>query len=404
MYYSEDSHKRECGARETLRHFYFAYKKQKAYNTKNMAKDYYNVLGVEKKASKDDIKNAFRKLAHKYHPDKGNGNEAKFKEVTEAYSILNDDKKRREYDTYGQAFAGSTSSRQAGGAGMGDNPFGGFDFSQFQQGFGQGGVDFDFGDIFGDIFGGARRGGTSRATARGRDISIDLEISFKDAVFGTTRTVLIAKVSTCATCNGNGATPGTELIICTICNGGGRIHETRNSIFGQFTSARVCTECDGSGKIPKEKCPECKGRGVKRKEEEITVSIPSGIDNGEMIRMPQQGEAIKTGIAGDLYVKVHVKPHAIFHREGSNLVMTLPVKLTDALLGTIASIETLEGKTLEVKISPMKRVEESLRIAGKGIHVDGSRGDLIIHLETAFPQKLSSKAKEAVEKLKNEGL
>ena len=359
------------------------------------------MLGVDKKASKDDIKNAFRKLAHKYHPDKGGDDEAKFKEITEAYSVLNDDKKRQEYDTYGQSFAGSTGSRQAGG--MGDNPFGGFDFSQFQQGgFGQGGIDFDFGDIFGDIFG-ASRGSASRRP-RGRDISIDLEIPFRDAVFGTTRTVLISKVSTCATCSGSGAKPGSGLETCTTCNGSGRIHETRNSILGQFTSMRVCAICEGSGKIPKEKCPECKGRGTKRKEEEITVNIPSGIDNGEMIRMPSQGEAIKTGVAGDLYVKIHVKAHPVFHREGSNLVMTLPVKLTDALLGTVASIETLEGKSLEVKIPPMKRVEESLRIAGKGIPNGRDRGDLIIHLETAFPQKLSGKAKEAVEKLKNEGL
>ena len=269
-------------------------------------KDYYNVLGVDKKASQDDIKRAFRKLAHKYHPDKGSTDEQKFKEITEAYSILSDDKKRREYDTYGQAFAGGGPSR--GGGQAGGQGFGGFDFSGFQQGFGQG-AEFDFGDIFGDIFSG--RGGRAQ-TPRGRDISIDLEISFKEAVFGTTRTVLIAKVSTCQLCKGNGAKPGTELEKCTTCNGGGRVHETRNSILGQFTSVRACTMCDGSGKIPKEKCPECKGHGVLRKQEEIRINIPAGIDNGEMIRMTAQGEAIKTGVAGDLYVKIHVKPHATF--------------------------------------------------------------------------------------------
>jgi len=363
-----------------------------------MAKDYYNVLGVDKKATKDDIKKAFRKLAHKYHPDKGGTDESKFKEITEAYSILSDDRKRREYDTYGQAFAGSTGSRQAGGQG---NPFGGFDFSGFQQGFGQGGMEFDFGDIFGDMFGGGR--GQSR-TPRGRDISIDLEISFKDAVFGTTRNVLIAKVSICELCKGSGAKQGTEIETCKTCNGSGRIHETRNSILGQFTSARVCTACDGTGKIPKEKCSECKGQGTRRKEEEIHINIPAGIDNGEMIRLPQKGEAIKTGIAGDLYVKIHVKAHQTFRREGSNLIMNLPVKITDALLGTIASIETLEGKILEVKIPPMKRAEELLRVAGKGIPGEGGRGDLIIRLEVALPSKLSSKAKKSVEDLKTEGL
>src|SRR3989344_5756042 len=316
-------------------------------------KDYYSVLGVDKRATPDDIKKAFRKLAHKYHPDKGGTDEQKFKEITEAYSILSDDKKRREYDTYGQAFAGG-----APRSGSQGNPFGGFDFSGFQQGFGEQGAEFDFGDIFGDIFSG--RGGRQQ-TPRGRDISIDLEISFKDAVFGTSRNVLIAKVS-------------------------------------------KCNLCHGSGKIPKEKCHECKGHGTKRQQEEIKINIPAGIDNGEMIRMTQQGEAIKIGIAGDLYVKVHVKPHASFRRENANLIMNLPVKLTDSLLGTTVSIETLEGKTLEVKIPPMKRAEELLRVAGKGIPLDHARGDLIIRLEVALPHKLSSKARKSLDDLKSEGL
>ena len=363
-------------------------------------KDYYSVLGVPKNATQDDIKKAFRKLAHKYHPDKGGTDESKFKEITEAYSVLSDDKKRREYDAYGQAFPGGRPSGGGAGAGQG-NPFGGFDFSQFQQGFGNGGVDFDFGDIFGDMFGGR---GQRERTLRGRDISIDLEIPFRDAVFGTTRTVLLAKISTCSLCHGSGAKPGTELEACKTCNGSGRVHETRNSILGQFTSVRTCNDCEGTGKIPKEKCPECKGHGVHRKQEEIKVSIPAGIDNGEMIRMPGQGEAIKAGTAGDLYVKVHVKPHATFRRDGANLIMNLPVKLTDSLLGTTVSIESLEGKTLEVKIPPMKRAEELLRVAGKGIPMEGSRGDLIIRLEVALPHKLSGKARKSLEELKSEGL
>lgn len=360
-----------------------------------MTKDYYNVLGIDRKATKEDIKKAFRKLAHKYHPDKGGTDEAKFKEITEAYAILSDDNKRREYDAYGHSF-------QGGGAPQGAQGFGGFDFSQFQQGFGQGGVEFDFGDIFGDMFGGGR--GARTQNPRGRDISIDLEIPFKDAVFGTKRSVLLAKVSTCDLCKGNGAKPGTELETCTACAGKGRIHETRNSILGQFSSVRVCSVCDGTGKVPKEKCPQCKGHGVWRKEEEIQVAIPSGIDNGEMIRLPQQGEAIKSGIAGDLYVKIHVKPHPVFQRDGKNLTMDLQVKLTDALLGTMVPIETLEGKILEVEIPAMKRAQELLRVRGKGIPVEGSRGDLIIRLEAVLPQKFSSKAKKAVEDLKNEGL
>jgi molecular chaperone DnaJ len=358
-----------------------------------MAKDYYNVLGVDRKASQDDIKKAFRKLAHKYHPDKG-GDDAKFKEVTEAYTVLSDDKKRREYDTYGQAFAGGSPH----GAGQG---FGGFDFNQFQQGFGNGGVEFDFGDIFGDVFGGR----AGNRTPRGRDISIDLEVPFKDAIFGTTRKVLIAKVATCDLCRGSGAKPGTELETCATCAGKGQVRETRNSILGHFTSVRACGTCEGSGKVPKEKCPECKGHGTRRKQEEIHVSIPAGMDDGEMIRMPGQGEAVKSGTAGDLYIKVHVKSHPGFRREGSHLIMTLPVKLTDALTGTTVTLATLEGKMLEVKVPAMKKSEELLRVRGRGVPTGGNnRGDLIIRLEVAMPQKLSSKAKKAIDELKSEGL
>lgn len=382
-------------AQVNLASLLFCIRKQKAYNPHTMAttKDYYKVLGVEKNASKDDIKKAFRKLAHKYHPDKSGGDEAKFKEVSEAYAVLSDDKKRREYDAYGQAFPG--------GSAAGGNPFAGFDFSQFQQDFGGQPFEFDFGDLFGDMFGGRSRG--AQSTPRGRDISIDLEVPFKDAAFGTLRTVLISKISTCSICQGSGAKPGTELDTCKTCNGSGRIHETRNSILGQFSSVRICTTCEGSGKVPKEKCPECKGHGVKRREEEIKINIPSGIDDGEMIRLPRQGEAIKAGIAGDLYVKIHVKPHGVFRREGANIVMDLPVKLTDALVGTTVTIESLEGKTLEVKIPAMKRAEELLRVGGKGIPIESGRGDLIIHLEVALPQKLSSKARRAVDDLKSEG-
>jgi molecular chaperone DnaJ len=363
-----------------------------------MAKDYYGVLGVDKKASQDDIKKAFRMLAHKYHPDKGGKDESKFKEITEAYSVLGDEKKRREYDTYGQSFPGGAPR----GGGQQQGGFGGFDFSQFQQGFGNGGVEFDFGDIFGDIFGGGR--GAQSRKPRGRDISIDIEIPFKEAVYGTVRNVLLAKVSTCDTCTGTGAKKGTEIETCKTCNGSGKVHEIRNSILGQFNSVRACTACDGSGKVPKEKCSECNGHGTRRKESEIKISIPAGIDNGEMIRMPAQGEAVKGGVSGDLYVKVHVKPHATFHREGPHLIMNLPIKVTDAVLGTNVSIELLDGKMIEVKVPPMKKAEELLRVAGKGVQIHGGKGDLIIRLEVALPHKLSSKAKKIIEDLKSEGL
>ncbi len=360
-----------------------------------MAKNYYEVLGVEKKATQDDIKKAFRKLAQKHHPDKG-GDEAKFKEITEAYSTLSDEKKRREYDSYGQTFAGGGPAGGAGGFGGG-----------FQGGFGNGGVEFDLSDLFegfGDIFGGAAGGAGRSRVKRGRDISIDIEVSFKESILGGKRSVLITKVGKCDVCHGAGAKPGTEMETCKTCNGAGRVHETRDSIMGAFSSVRACPTCEGSGKVPKEKCTNCAGRGVLRKEEEIKIEVPAGIDGGEMIRMPGLGEAVKGGVPGDLYVKVHVKPHAVFKKDGMNLVMHLPVKMTDALLGTTVPVTTIDDKTLEVKIPPMTEAQETLRLRGKGVTIDGNHGDLLIRLTATLPKKLSSRAKKAIEDLKAEGL
>lgn len=355
-----------------------------------MTKNYYETLGIDRKATQDDIKKAFRKLAQKHHPDKG-GSEDKFKEITEAYSVLSDEKRRREYDNYGQTFGGGPQGGAAGG-----NPFGGFDFSQ-------GGMEFDFSDLFGggfsDIFG----GGSPRAR-RGRDISIDIEVTFKESVLGGMREVLISKISKCDVCKGNGAKPGTEMKTCETCNGAGRVHETRNSMLGQFSSVRTCPTCEGVGKIPTEACDNCKGRGVLKRQEEIKVSIPAGIDGGEMIRMPGMGEAIKNGTSGDLYVKVHVKSDPVFRKDGLNLIMNAPLKLTDALLGTTLKVTTVEGKTLDVKVPPMTGAEETLRLRGKGINTDRGTGDLLIRLSATLPRKLSSKAKKAIEELRVEGL
>ena len=364
----------------------------------NPSKNYYEILGIDKKANKEDVKKAFRKLAQKYHPDKG-GSEDKFKEITEAYSILSDDKKRREYDSYGQTFAGG-----AGPGGFSGN-MGGFDFSNFQGGAGMGGIEFDLSDLFGgmagDMFGGNARG----RAKRGRDISIDIEVTFKEAILGTKRSVLITKIAQCQVCSGTGAKPKTEMETCKTCNGAGRIHETRDSVLGAFTSVRTCPNCEGTGKVPKEKCENCSGRGVIRKEEEIKLNIPAGMDNGEMIRMPGQGEAVKAGAAGDLYVKVHVKPHSVFRKEGANLVMNLPIKLTDALLGTTISVTTIDDKVLEVKVPAMQNTEETLRVRGKGIaYNEGGAGDLLIRVTASLPRKLSGKAKKAIEELKSEGL
>lgn len=362
-----------------------------------MEKDYYNILGVEKKASGETIKKAFRKLAHKYHPDKKEGNEVKFKEISEAYSILSDEKKRSEYDAYGQVFSdGGFSGGQ--GAGMG-----GFDFSNFSGGFqgGQGGVEFDLGDIFGEFFGGER----GARAKRGRDISIDIEVSFEEAVFGVERKVLLSKISTCGTCKGSGAKKDTKFKKCSTCNGNKKIHETKSSFLGNFTTVRTCTTCHGSGEVPEHLCNLCRGMGIIKGQEEISISIPSGINNGEMIRLSGGGEAVAGGVSGDLYIKIHVKSHAVFIREGNNLVMDLDIKLSDALLGREYNITTLGGKNLNVKVPKGVTIGEILRVRGRGVPFDDRRrGDLMIKLNIKMPNKLSRKAEKLVQELKEEGV
>ena len=353
-----------------------------------MQKDYYKTLDVAKNASKDEIKKAFRTLAHKYHPDKQTGDEAKFKEISEAYSVLSDEKKRAEYDSYGRVFSGG------GGQGQG---FGGFDFSGFQQGQGFEGV--DLGDIFGDIFGGAGRG-----VQRGRDISIDLELSFKEAVFGVERRVLLTKTSTCEGCSGSGAEKDTSVDTCKVCNGNGKVHENKSSVFGTFTSVRVCGECYGTGKVPKEKCKTCKGARVARKEEEVVIRVPSGINNGEMIRLSGGGEAIPGGASGDLYIKIHVHPDTNFHKEGNNLITTLSVKLTDALLGGEYTLQTLDGDAIVIKVPQGVSFGEIIRVKGRGVPVSNTRGDLLVKIAIDMPKKLSKKSKKAIEELKGEGV
>ncbi len=372
-----------------------------------MAKNYYDILGVSKSANKEDIKKAFRKLAHQYHPDKGSGNADKFKEVSEAYSVLGDDKKRAEYDTYGQTFAGGG---PGGAAGQG---FGGFDFSGFGSGFGggqggfdfsQNGFEFDLGDIFGDFFGGGGSGGGRGRAKRGRDISIDIELPFAEAIFGTERKILLNKTAICNECNGSGAKPGTEMRTCSICNGKGKVHETKRSFMGTFSTVRQCSECNGKGKVPKEKCPTCRGQGVLRKEQEISVSIPAGIDDGEMIRLSGAGEAVSSGTPGDLYIKVHVKRHPIFKKEGVNLTTDLSLKLSSALLGEEYTLQTLDGE-IKVKIPEGVSHGEVLRVKGKGVPYEkGRRGDLLIRLSIKLPNKLSKDAKKLVEELKKEGI
>ncbi len=366
-----------------------------------MAKDYYKTLGIEKGASKDEIKKAFHKMAHKYHPDKNKGDDTKFKEANEAYQVLSDDTKRSNYDQFGSADMGAGFGGFNQGQGQG---FGGFDFSGFQNAGGFNSQNFDMGDlgdIFGDFFGGGI--GRSNKPKRGRDISTEIDLSFEDSIFGITRDVLITKQSVCDICSGSGAKPGTKMDTCKTCNGNGQIRETKRSILGTFSSVKDCETCLGSGKIPNEKCANCRGAGVLRKQEEIKINVPEGINDGEMVRMIGIGEAIKGGKAGDLYIKINVRPHSIFKRSGFNLTMDLNIKLSDALLGATYPLKTLDGN-IEVKIPEGINHGELLRVRGKGVPRSMGRGDIIIRVLIKMPNKLSRKAKESIEKLKEEGM
>lgn len=358
-------------------------------------KDYYKILGLERGATREEVKKAFRKLAAKYHPDKKTGDETKYKEITEAYAVLGDEKRKAEYDSYGHAF------NQAGGPGQGG--FGGFSWADFQQAAqqGGGGFEFDINDIF-ENFGFGGGGGRSRR-ARGSDISIDIDVPFQDAVFGTTRAVRLTKNTTCTHCQGTGAKTGTEMVTCTTCGGAGKIHETRQSILGSFTTVRECTVCSGTGKVPKEKCPHCAGAGITRTQEEVEIKIPAGIRNGEVVRMTGRGEAIPNGEPGDLYIKIHVTPHDKIRREGSTLHTTLPVKLTDALLGADYTVSTLDGDVV-VSVPAGIGHGEQLRIKDKGVPVGNERGDFMVHIKIETPKKLSRTARKLIEQLRNEGV
>lgn len=346
------------------------------------SKDYYETLGINRSASKEDVKKAFRKLAAKFHPDRPGGDEARFKEVSEAYHVLSDDKKRAEYDSYGRVF-------DEGGAGG---------FSDFAGGF-EGFQDVGFEDILSEFFGGGRA-----RTRRGRDISLVLEITFEESIFGTERSVLLTKSSVCAHCHGTGGEEKIGVETCTTCNGKGRIRETRNSIIGSFTSVVECSACAGTGKKYKEKCPACRGAGIQTKQEDVSIKIPPGMRDGEVIRMSGMGEAAPRSIPGDLYIKVHIKAHPHFRREGNDLVMDLNIKLSDALLGSDYKIETLEGP-LTLNVPAGVSIGETLRVRGKGVPVSTSRrGDLLVKLHITLPQRLSKSAKEIIEKLKKEGI
>jgi len=353
-----------------------------------MAKDYYKILDVDKGASQEDIKKAFRKLAHKYHPDKEGGDEAKFKELNEAFQVLGNPEKRRQYDQFGTTF-------EQGGPG-----FGGFG-NGFGQGFG--GFDVgDLGDILGDLFGGAAgpRGRTRRS--RGSDIEVDAEINFKETVIGSEKILNLYKNTKCAHCNGNGAEPGTKISECKNCNGSGQVQTVQRTVFGSFQSVRVCPECRGEGKRPENPCKECKGTGVTKQSQQIKIKIPAGIDNGEVIKLAGQGEeAPYGGRAGDLYIHVRVRPDERFKRDGLNIVSQEHISFSQAALGDKIDAQTIEGK-VSLKIPAGTQGGQIFKLKGKGIpalHGSG-QGDQLVEVLVNVPKKLSKEQKKIIEKLK----
>lgn len=354
--------------------------------------NYYEILGVSKDASEDEIKKAFRKLAHKHHPDKGGGNEAKFKEINEAYQVLSKKEKRQQYDQFGQTFHGNTGSQSGQGTG-------GFDFNGFSsQGFDFNGTGFE--DIFSDMFGGGRRGSRARS---GSDIQVDVEISFEEMVYGVKKEIRLRKLSRCDTCSGTGGEPGSKEDTCSECRGHGRVQRAVQSIFGTFAQEVSCNRCHGKGKIYSKKCRVCSGAGRFQKEEVFSVEIPAGVEDEQTLSVSGHGASGELGApSGDLFITVHVRPHDFFKRQRDDIISHLSIAFSQAALGDTVSVETIEGP-VKMKIPVGTQPGEVFRIKGKGVSHFGrfGHGDHLITIEVVIPKKLSSEEKKAIERLRD---
>lgn len=345
-------------------------------------RDYYEVLGVSKGASDSEIKSAYRKLAKKYHPDMNPGDkeaEAKFKEASEAYAVLSDADKRRQYDQFGHAaFDGG-----AGGAG-------GFDF---------GGMDMGdiFGDIFGDFFGGGRSRGQSNGPMKGQNIRTSVRITFEEACFGVDKEIDVTLKEECATCHGTGAKPGTSPETCKKCGGKGQVVFTQQSLFGVVRNVQACPDCHGTGKIIKERCSDCSGSGYISKRKKISVSIPAGIDNGQCVRIRDKGEpGVNGGQRGDLLVEVVVSRHPIFQRQDRDIFSTAPITFAQAALGGDVRIKTVDGEVIYT-VKPGTQTNTRVRLRNKGVpslRNKQVRGDHYVTLVVEVPTKMNSEQKE----------
>ncbi|PIU15613.1 molecular chaperone DnaJ [bacterium (Candidatus Gribaldobacteria) CG08_land_8_20_14_0_20_39_15] len=363
--------------------------------------DYYQTLGINKTASQEEVKQAYHKLAHQYHPDKKGGNEKKFKEINEAYQILGNKEKRAQYDQFGRVFEGASAGGQSNG-------FGGFDFSSFAGGQGN---NFDFGNFdFADIFsnlGFGVRPQKRKPKNKGADLEVEITIELKDTVKDLVKKISLSKMVKCSRCGGVGAEIGSQVKECFSCKGTGWVQQMKR--FGPLTLSQdvICPECKGEGKIPEKPCNVCQGEGRFKEQEDIEVIVPAGVDTGQVLRVEGAGEAGKRGgEAGDLYVRISIKPHRLFERKGDNLFALVVIPFSLAALGGEIDLESLEGKKISLKIPAGSESGKVFRLSAKGIpHFNGwGRGDLFVELQVITPKKLSKKQKDLLEELRKEGL
>ncbi|MFA5878271.1 MAG: molecular chaperone DnaJ [Candidatus Staskawiczbacteria bacterium] len=364
-----------------------------------MPKDYYAILGVAKNASQEEVKKAFHQLAHKHHPHKG-GDEKKFKEINEAYQVLSSKEKRAQYDQFGQVFDGAN----PGGGQQGWDP------NWFWGRQGQN-VEFDMGDlgdVFGDIFGfNSRSNRRTKDIKKGSDIKIELEISLEDTLRESKKIISLKKLNACGRCQGNGAEPGTKVNECFSCRGTGQVQQIRKTILGSFTQTTICPECGGEGQRPDKPCNVCRGEGRVKGEQDIEIFVPAGVDTNQLIKIPGKGNAgRKNGKPGDLYIRISVKPHAIFNRRGDDLFILKEIAFSQAALGDEIEIPTIERTAILLNVPSGVESGKVLKISGKGIPRFGGRGrgDFYVQLIVKTPTKLSRKQKELLEQLKREGL
>lgn len=343
-------------------------------------RDYYEVLGVSRSATEDEIRKAYRKLAFQYHPDRNPSVDAdtKFKEINEAYEVLSDTQRRREYDQFGHQGA------PAGAAG-----FGGF-------------TGFGFDEIFETFFGASTRTSGGRRTQRGSDLRVDISLTFEEAVFGCEKTVEVPRWDRCAKCNGNGAEPGTQPSRCPTCNGTGEIRRVQQSVIGQFVSVTVCDRCRGEGRVILTPCTECRGTGRVRSSHRVLVTIPAGIDDGQQIRLPGEGEPGMHGApAGDLYVAVSVTPHQSLKRQGVDLIYDLAINVAQAALGDDVDVPTPEGPPARIKVPTGTQTGRVIRLKERGVpHLRATgRGDLLVRVRVLIPQHLTDEQRDLFQKL-----